>query len=318
MPNEKVKYFKDYNLIKEKIVYVKDKDLLGYDSSNPRAFQFRYWKMKKYGISNNVIVMDDDYFIGSKLEKSDFFHIKDGKVLPSIVTSNFLKLDKLTIKKKRKEFRIKTKLNKQEQSGEMFHYCEYSTFLFILNLFHITLNEKIFIPLFTHNAIPVNLNDIKEIYDLIYNSDYKYATLDSLYRNVEGLQFEVFILLYTFIKYDRKIKNISHSFIKLNNSIHGNYKYSLFCINKGAGSYPPFKLYQEKIVMEYLFPVPSPYEIVDYSFLNLPYNISYSIIENEKKYNNKISHVIIKKYFFQSLYPFFLLIIIFLKIKKTK
>ena len=34
MPNEKVKYFKPYEEIKEKIIYVKDKDLLNYDSDN--------------------------------------------------------------------------------------------------------------------------------------------------------------------------------------------------------------------------------------------------------------------------------------------
>ena len=40
MPNEKVRYFKDYKLIKNKIIYVKDKDLLGYDSSDSNSFQF--------------------------------------------------------------------------------------------------------------------------------------------------------------------------------------------------------------------------------------------------------------------------------------
>ena len=69
MPNEKVRYFKEYDLIKEKIVYVKDKDILGYDSSNSLAFQFRYWKMENFGISNNFIIMDDDYFIGNYLKK---------------------------------------------------------------------------------------------------------------------------------------------------------------------------------------------------------------------------------------------------------
>ena len=62
MLNEKVRYLKNYNLIKDKIVYVKDKDILGYDSSNDRAFQFRYWKLKEFGLSNNFIAMDDDYF----------------------------------------------------------------------------------------------------------------------------------------------------------------------------------------------------------------------------------------------------------------
>ena len=63
MPNEKVRYFKEYNIIKEKIVYVKDRDLLGYESSNTNAFLFRYWKMKQFGISDNIIVMDDDYIL---------------------------------------------------------------------------------------------------------------------------------------------------------------------------------------------------------------------------------------------------------------
>ena len=48
MPNEKVRYFKDYKLIKEKIVYVKDKDLLGYDSANSHTFRYRFWKMKQF------------------------------------------------------------------------------------------------------------------------------------------------------------------------------------------------------------------------------------------------------------------------------
>ena len=80
MPNEKVRYFKDYTFIKDKIIYVKDIDLLGHDSSNCNAFLFRYWKMKKFGISENIIIMDDDYFIGKKMEKSDFFYVKDGEL----------------------------------------------------------------------------------------------------------------------------------------------------------------------------------------------------------------------------------------------
>ena len=36
MPNEKVKFFKPYDEIKEKIVYVKDKDLVGFDSASIR------------------------------------------------------------------------------------------------------------------------------------------------------------------------------------------------------------------------------------------------------------------------------------------
>ena len=71
MSNEKVIFFKNYNLINDKRVYVKDKDFLGYDSSNN----------KEFGISDNFITMDDDYFIGKNLKKDDFFHIEKGKVV---------------------------------------------------------------------------------------------------------------------------------------------------------------------------------------------------------------------------------------------
>ena len=36
--------------IKEKIVYIKDSDLLGFDSSSPPAFQFNIHKLKQYNL----------------------------------------------------------------------------------------------------------------------------------------------------------------------------------------------------------------------------------------------------------------------------
>jgi hypothetical protein len=89
MPNEKVKFLKSPELINDKIVFVKDKDLLGYDSANSHAFQFRYWKMKEFGMSDNFIAMDDDYFIGKPLNKSDLFYVQNGTVVPAIIATNY-------------------------------------------------------------------------------------------------------------------------------------------------------------------------------------------------------------------------------------
>jgi len=291
MPNKKVRFLKDYNLINEKIVYVKDKDLLGYDSSNSNAFQFRYWKMKKFGISNNIIIMDDDCFINKKLEKSDFFYVKNGKVYPLIITSNFMKINKKYIQEKCETYKKRVENNKEEQGGDDFFYSKFLTYSFLLNSLNISDNQNIFIPGFTHNAIPINLNDAKEIYKLTNESKYKYNTLDCLYRISGYIQFQTFILAYTFIKYNRKVNNIPNNFIQLNNSISANYQTALFCINKGPGVFNFLNFYKSRLTMEYLFPIPSKYEILDYSILNISFNISHTMHEEIKQYEKQMKRL---------------------------
>ena len=77
MPNEKVRFLKNYTEINEKIVYVKDSDILGHESANIHAFQYRIWKLREFGLSENFIAMDDDYFIGKPMNKSDFFYVEN-------------------------------------------------------------------------------------------------------------------------------------------------------------------------------------------------------------------------------------------------
>ena len=227
MPNEKVRYFKEYNNIKEKIIYIKDKDLLGFDSSNSLAFQFRYWKLKKFGISDNIIAMDDDCFIGKYLNKKEFFYVHNGKVTPSIVTNNFIELNYNIINKRIDEFSSIIKKTNEEQSSVIFNYSLYITYLFILKIF----NGNKYFPSHTHNAISLNLNDLKEIYYLIYESDYRNTTLFSLYRQIKSLQFQALILSYSFIKYKKRINNISNKLIQNKYSLYQDYNISLFCIN---------------------------------------------------------------------------------------
>ena len=277
MPNEKVRYFKEYKLIKEKIIYVKDKDLIGFDSSNSLAFQFRYWKMKDFGISDNFIVMDDDYFIGKRINKSDFFYVENGRVVPSIITTHFIQIERENVEMNYQFYKYKAKNSKEEQNNDIFNYSRYLTYLFILNIFNISKHYPIYIPKFTHNAIPCNFKEIKEIYDFIYMSEYKSTTLNSLYRHIETLQFQTLLLSYIFIKYKRRIRDIKYKFIKINESISGDYNFQLFCINKGPGNYSNFTYLKAKIAMEYLFPVQTPYEIIDYSFKNISFKIVYSM-----------------------------------------
>ena len=288
MPNEKVKYFKDYNSIKDKIVYVKDKDLLGYDSANSLAFQFRYWKMKKFGISDNFITMDDDYFIGGPLNKTDFFYVKNNKVIPAIISPNFLSTDETSVRKKLKKYLKMISKSENEQSAAMFEYSLHLTYLFFINLF----NKPIVVPKYTHNAFPVNLNELKEIYDLIYISKYKETTLDSLYRHLNSFQFQAFFVSYTFLKYNKKVKKISYKYMNTKNSFIDTYNYSLLCINTGSTNYSNLTFLKSRLVMEYLFHEKSPYEIINYSLSNIAFNVLYLM---DKKYNSDRNKFIIKE-----------------------
>ena len=284
MPNEKVRYFKKYNLIKNKIVYVKDKDLLGFDSSNSLAFQFNYWKMKKFGISENFIAMDDDCFIGRPMKKSDFFYNENNKIIPLIITNVFEKKEKKNLKNKIKHLKNSLKKIKEEQTFPEFLYSVSLTYLFIINLF----NKSIIAPKSTHNAIPVNLNELKEIYDLVYNSKYKSTILFSSYRHIESLQFQTFVLSFTFLKYNKKVKNISHKFISNKDALNANYNYHLFCINTNAYYNTNISFLKTRLIMEYLFPHPTPYEIIDFSIVDLSINL---VKLMDKDYENKFKEL---------------------------
>ena len=53
MPNKKIKYFKNPEEINEKIKYIEDKELLGFDSTSSIVFEFNLWRQKKFGITRN-------------------------------------------------------------------------------------------------------------------------------------------------------------------------------------------------------------------------------------------------------------------------
>jgi hypothetical protein len=96
MPNQKVKYFKPIEEINGKFVYVKDKDLIGFDSANSVVFQFNLQNMTKFGLSENFILIDDDYFFGKPVKKSDFFYYDEKlkKVVPAVLTDDFSEMVK--------------------------------------------------------------------------------------------------------------------------------------------------------------------------------------------------------------------------------
>ena len=288
MPNEKIRYFKEIKEIQEKIVYIKDKDLLGFDSSSSLVFQFRYWKMKDFNMSDNFIAMDDDCYIGRPLKKTDLFYVENKKVVPLIITSKFLKFNKAEVDSSIYYYKRNIKNSKREQTFDAFQYSKYLTYSLIMEVLS---QKKIIVPKFTHNAIPNNVNEIKEIYDLINESKYKNTTLYASYRHIESLQFQTFVLSFTFIKYNKKVKNISNKLIRFGNSLIANYNYDLFCINTNSHDNSELSTHIFKIVMEKLFPERSPYEIIDYSLASLSFNIIKQMKQRTNELEKELSKI---------------------------
>ena len=179
MPNDKVKFLKSVDEIKEKIIFIKDKDILGFESANNPSFLFNLFKMEKFGLSKNFIYMDDDYFIGKPLFKTDFFYFneKEKKVVPYIISTKFLVINKTFILGRYNELFNKKEFL-QPHSSKAFWlqiYCGEKYFIEHYN-FSLIYTE------FTHNAIAENVDELKEIYEEAKKYEYFNETLFSKER----------------------------------------------------------------------------------------------------------------------------------------
>ena len=306
MPNEKVRYFKEPDEIKEKIVYVKDKDLLGFDSASIYTFHFNLHKIKKFGISENFILMDDDYFIGGELNKNDFFYEENGTILPALVTSDYYEINKEELKLRMKIYLNKINSN-NPHSDIGFYIYQINSLLALFDIFgddDIRNGKTMIEPSFTHNAIPVKLSDLEEIHNVV-KGHYKYSKelLFGKERQKTDLQFHTFYMAYTKNKYDRKVSKISSSFFDLTQSrIVSMNKKKLFVINTGSKNYSPFYFKNEVQILKSLFPDKTKYELDNANDNdndnnnyknndNIYYNIYYKVKKKDNFYEkiNKIN-----------------------------
>ena len=268
MPNEKVKYFKPYDEIKEKIVYVKDKDVLGYDSANIYAFTFNLFRLEKFGLANNFIYMDDDFFIGKELNKSNFFYYDENekRVVPSMLNMEFNELNREgVLARYDRIFQNKDILPPQCFQAWIFSLL--SSEKFFLDHYK---NMSLINPTASHNAIAYNIQDLKEIYDLVLNN-YQYAneTLNSIERHILTLQTQHFVDLYELNIKHRKVHSIRCIVVPMNTIKLSYLNIELFAINTGGDKFYTEEEYKkQKEIMQIRFPNPTPYEIEDAQHTN--------------------------------------------------
>jgi hypothetical protein len=261
MPNEKVKFLKPYEEIKEKIVYVNDKEFLGYDSANIFAFSFNLYKMEKFGISKNFIYMEDDYFIGKPLKKSDFFYYdyKENKIYPYVINTIFTEMNKKEILFNQKKMYKKRKSIKPH-SHIGWNFSIMNTDKYFLERYKIPIIKA----KFTHCAVAENFDDLKEIFNEI--QDYKYIneSLFSKTRHVLTLNQPEFVNLYQLNIKHRKVHKINNSYISIERAQLSKLNIELFVLNTGGDHKPSQKHYINlKKVMKERFPKPTKYEIIN-------------------------------------------------------
>jgi hypothetical protein len=225
--------------------------------------------------------MDDDYFIGKPMNKSDFFYVENKKVYPAIINTNFEVQTINTAQNERNSYKRKMEREKRAQTSNEFMYMVFSTYVFLIKYFE----SPIIVPYFTHNAIPLNTNDLKEVFDLVNKSEeFAEPTLNTLKRDPKSLQYQTTIIVYTFNKYRRRVNKINYNYIDAANTIQGNYNSPLFCINTGNNNdYSTFSFMKMKVAMEYLFPIPTEYEIYNPKILSESSYYAVKVLKNDLK-----------------------------------
>ena len=114
--------------------------------------------------------------------------------MPNIVSDEIKEFNKNYIYSKYNElFKIKDKIDPHTERG--WEFRSYTSYKLLSDFFP----EIIIDAGFTHNALSININHVKEIYDLIKNK-YEYADkiLYSKVRTVYDIQFQTFYNSYAF------------------------------------------------------------------------------------------------------------------------
>ena len=271
--DDNISFLKEKEELKDKIIIIKLGDLLGFETKLDSVILFNLNQTKKYGLSDNFLYMNSNYFIGRPLNKSDFFWEENGRIVPLLTSSKYNEINYNELHNDYK--RLTSKKNIINIDGpESVNYFKISSFQLLFDS-GFSLNNKLLIaPENTLNAIPLNLKEINEIFKII-KEKYNFFddALNSKEKNINALDFYTLILSYM-----KNIKNRAVNIIPYKNfhidefNKENDNLYPLFSINKLNNKKYSFLDYStKKIKLKKIFPKPSKYELY------------YELDPNEKK-----------------------------------
>ena len=250
--------------------------------------------------------MEDDYFIGKPLKKSDLFYYdqKSKKVLPYIINTDFWEMNQ-TERLESYEKSLKQIDNIQPHTGAGWDFSIMSTDKYFIERYNKT---NIINPHFTHSAIAENIDDLKEIYSEIQDYRYINETLFSKTRHVLTLNQPHFHNLYLLNIKQRKVHKVPNRYINMEELKENLTNIELFVINTCGNDIPTQRDYiNARKVMEQRFPNKTEYEL-NKDNLNQFKNVITSNISNNiftKKFDN-----------IKDIFVFLLLLIISIYLKR--
>ena len=206
-----------------------------------------------------MIYMEDDYFIGTSLKKSDFFYYdrKEKKVLPYVLAQSYSELNK-NQSLSSYESVLKRKETFKPQDANVWYLSVLSTEKYFIETFNITIINT----MFTHNARAQNLDDLKDMFESIQNYKYIKETLYSKTRHLLTLNQPYYDNLFQLNIKHRKVNILPFRHVEMEDASVDKLYISLFVINTCGNNRPTIEQYEnEKKVMSERFPNPIKYEI---------------------------------------------------------
>ena len=193
------------------------------------------------------------------------FYEDNGKIYPAIITSDYYEMKKDLL------IQQKIDIKKKRDSGDPHSSSGYrimrkNSLLFLYDIFgddNIRYGKKLIEPDFGHNAIPMKISDIEEIYKYIKNY-YEHANiiLNEKERSLYDLQYQTLYWAFVKNKYNRKVYKIPSEYYDINqsNKVLENKK-RLFVINTSSRNYNQVFYTRERDVLGRLFPTKTKYEL---------------------------------------------------------
>lgn len=268
MPNENVSFINKEKDVENRIVYIKDKDLIGFDSSSSTTFEHNgLHRLDEFGVSEYFLYMNDDYFIGKPLRKEDFFYysMEEKRVVPYV---SYLKegISRTNYYKMLYFYYIYKDHFKEPCSHSHLDYLYQNVNTYML-LYKYFKRRNILIPdsikKTWHNTVPFSITDLKELHNFVKeNYEFSDVTFNSICRSNKQLTHEPLYAYYFLNKYNRKRLNFRSMYINIR-FVYFNYQrfFKLFCLNTVYNKITNKHHLNTRIYMMSTFPNRTSFEI---------------------------------------------------------